>query len=195
MKGKDVLVIVDVQNDFCPGGALAVSEGDLVVPVLNRYIKRFEEAKLPVIATRDWHPERTSHFNTCGGVWPPHCVRGTRGAEFHPGLALPKNAVIVSKGMGVDEDSYSGFQGADASGAPLADLLRQWGTKRLFVGGLATDYCVKQTVLDGLKEGFEVVLLEDAIRGVDLKPGDSGRAIAEMLRAGAEGKDLSHVGL
>ncbi len=190
MQGKDVLVIVDVQNDFCPGGALAVSEGDLVVSILNRYIRRFEEAKLPVIATRDWHPEKTSHFNSCGGAWPPHCVQGTRGAEFHPDLALPEDVVIVSKGMGVDEDSYSGFQGADASGASLADLLRRCGGQRLFVGGLATDYCVKHTVLDGLKKGFQVVLLEDAIRGVDLKPGDSERAVEEMVRAGAERKRL-----
>ncbi|OGQ73133.1 MAG: nicotinamidase [Deltaproteobacteria bacterium RIFCSPLOWO2_12_FULL_60_16] len=190
MKGKDVLVIVDVQNDFCPGGALAVSQGDLVVPVLNRYIRRFAEARLPVVATRDWHPEKTSHFNSCGGVWPPHCVQGTRGAEFHPELALPEDAVIVSKGMGVDEDSYSGFQGAGPGGTPLADLLRQRGAERLFVGGLATDYCVKQTVLDGLKKGFQVVLLEDAIRGVNLKPGDSERAVEEMVRAGAERKRL-----
>src|SRR3989338_665179 len=190
MKGKDVLVIVDVQNDFCPGGALAVSQGDLVVPVLNRYIRRFAEARLPVVVTRDWHPEKTSHFNSCGGVWPPHCVQGTRGAEFHPELALPEDAVIVSKGMGVDEDSYSGFQGAGPGGTPLAGLLRQRGAERLFVGGLATDYCVKQTVLDGLKKGFQVVLLEDAIRGVNLKPGDSERAVEEMVRAGAERKRL-----
>ena len=185
-KGKDALVIVDVQNDFCPGGALPVAEGDKVVPVLNGYIRQFSAAKLAIFATRDWHPEKTSHFKTYGGVWPPHCVQGTKGADFHPELALPADAVIISKGMGCDEDSYSGFQGADGGGVKLADLLRRRGAKRLFVGGLATDYCVRQTVLDGLKEGFKVVLLEDAIRGVDIQPGDSERAVAEMIRAGAE---------
>lgn len=186
MQGKDVLVVVDVQNDFCPGGALAVAGGGQVVPVLNRYIEKFKAAHLPVVATRDWHPEKTSHFDTGGGVWPPHCVRGTRGADFHPDLALPVDAVVVSKGMGDNEDSYSGFQGVDSRGVKLADLLRRRGAGRLFVGGLATDYCVKHTVLDGLKEGFKVVLLEDAIRGVDIQPGDSERAIGEMIRAGAE---------
>ena len=186
MQGKNVLVVVDVQNDFCPGGALPVASGDKVVPVLNRYIEKFRAAKLPIFATRDWHPGKTSHFKTGGGVWPPHCVQGTRGADFHPDLTLPEDVVVVSKGMGYDEDSYSGFQGTDAGGVKLADLLRQRGAKRLFIGGLATDYCVKHTVLDGLREGFQVVLLEEAISGVDLQPGDSERAIAEMIRAGAE---------
>lgn len=179
-------MIVDVQNDFCPGGSLAVTGGDQVVPVLNRYIEGFKAAHLPILATRDWHPEKTSHFKAYGGVWPAHCVHGTRGAEFHPDLRLPSDAVIVAKGMGADEDSYSGFQGRDDRGVGLADLLRGLGVERIFVGGLATDYCVKCTVLDGLKEGFKVVLLEDAIRGVDLRPGDSARAIAEMVQAGAE---------
>lgn len=186
MQGKDALVIVDVQNDFCPGGALAVADGDKVVPVLNRYIEKFTAAHLPIFITRDWHPEKTSHFNTCGGVWPPHCIQGSKGADFHPDLRLPDDAVVISKGMGQDEDSYSGFQGTDSGGAKFAELLRRCGAKRLFVGGLATDYCVKHTVLDGLKEGFQVALLEDAIRGVNLQPGDSERAIAEMIRAGAE---------
>ena len=185
MQGREALVIVDVQNDFCPGGSLPVPDGDQVVPALNRYIGKFKAANLFIVATRDWHPEKTSHFKS-GGVWPPHCIRETTGAEFHSELRLPDNAVIVSKGMGFDEDSYSGFEGIDAAGVKLADLLRQRGVERLSIGGLATDYCVKHTVLDGLKEGFKVVLLEDAIRGVDLQPGDSERAIAEMLQAGAE---------
>jgi len=186
MEGKDALVIVDVQNDFCPGGALAVVEGDKVVPVLNRYIEKFKKAHLPIFATRDWHPEKTSHFNTCGGVWPPHCVQGSPGADFHPDLALPEDALVVSAGMAPDEDGYSGFLGIDANGAKLADLLRQLDVERLYVGGLATDYCVKHTILDGLKRGFKAVLLEDAVRGVNLRPGDSERAIAEMIRAGVE---------
>jgi nicotinamidase/pyrazinamidase len=179
------LVVVDVQNDFCPGGALAVRDGDQVVAVLNRVIAEFEQAGLPVIATRDWHPERTTHFHTHGGKWPPHCVQGTQGAEFHPDLTLG-SAVIVSKGREEDADSYSGFDGVDAREVRLADLLRERGVERLVVGGLATDYCVKQTALDGLQQGFKVVVLEDAVRGVDLKPDDARRAIDEMKQAGAK---------
>jgi nicotinamidase/pyrazinamidase len=186
MAGKDALIVVDVQNDFCPGGALAVKDGDQVVAVLNRYIDRFARAGLPIFATRDWHPEKTSHFNTAGGPWPPHCVQGSEGAQFHPDLKLPPETVIVSAGMGSDEDGYSGFLGRDESGAKLAELLRQRGIERIFVGGLATDYCVKHTVLDGLNQGFRVVVLTDSVRGVNLQPDDSERAIEEMRRAGAE---------
>jgi len=185
MQAKDALIIVDVQNDFCPGGNLPVAEGDKIVPVLNRYIDKFTHAGLPIFATRDWHPQRTSHFNTDGGPWPPHCIQGGTGAQFHPALKLPPDTVIVSAGMSSDEDGYSGFLGRDDSEAKLADLLRQRGVERIFVGGLATDYCVKHTVLDGLREGFKVVLLTDSVRGVNLKAGDSERAIEEMVRAGA----------
>jgi nicotinamidase/pyrazinamidase len=185
MQAKDALIIVDVQNDFCPGGALAVSGGDEVVPVLNRVIERFTEAGLPIFATRDWHPEKTNHFKIYGGIWPVHCVQGTRGAEFHAGLELGKDIVVVSAGMVPDEDGYSGFQARDPSGAGLAELLQRKGVERIIVGGLATDYCVKHTVLDGLKEGFKVLLLADAIRAVNLKPHDGELAIAEMVRAGA----------
>jgi nicotinamidase/pyrazinamidase len=185
MQAKDALIIVDVQNDFCPGGALAVSGGDEVVAVLNRVIERFAEAGLPIFATRDWHPKNTSHFKTHGGLWPAHCIQGTKGAEFHAELKLGNDAVVVSKGMAPDEDSYSGFQATDASGTPLAELLRLKEVGRILVGGLATDYCVKHTVLDGLAEGFEVVLLADAIRAVNLKPDDGESAIDEMVRAGA----------
>jgi nicotinamidase/pyrazinamidase len=186
MQGRDALVIIDVQNDFCPGGALAVGGGHEVVPVLNRCIQRFTHDALPIVATRDWHPDKTSHFNTCGGPWPPHCVQGTYGAEFHPGLKLGSHILIFSKGMNASDDSYSGFQATDARGALLPTVLRENSVDRIFVGGLATDYCVKHTVLDGLKEGFKVTVIEDAIRGVNLKPDDSRQAIAEMLRAGAE---------
>lgn len=193
MQAGDALVIVDVQNDFCPGGSLPVREGDKIVPVLNQYIGKFKAAGLPIFATRDWHPEKTGHFSTCGGVWPPHCVQGTRGAEFHPDLALPNEVVVISKGIDPAEDSYSGFQGSDAGGVKLADLLCQRGAGRLFVGGLATDYCVKSTVLDGLKEGLRVVLLEDAVRGVDIQPGDSKRAIQEMVQRGARKVSLEQL--
>jgi nicotinamidase/pyrazinamidase len=186
MQGSDALVIIDVQNDFCPGGALPVADGDRVVPVLNEYIKTFTQEKLPIFATRDWHPEKTRHFKAYGGLWPPHCIQGTKGAEFRTDLALPEETVVVSGGMAPDEEGYSGFDGKDEKGLGLADLLHAFGVERIFVGGLATDYCVKHTVLDGLKQGFKVVLLEDAVRGVNLKPDDSERAIEEMVHAGAQ---------
>jgi nicotinamidase/pyrazinamidase len=178
------LIIVDVQNDFCPGGALSVADGHATVPVINRLVAEFASSESLIIATRDWHPPHTTHFNTHGGGWPPHCVQGTGGAEFHPDLCLG-DALIVSKGMGENADSYSGFDAMDASGVYLADLLRARGVERLVVVGLATDYCVKQTVLDGLQKGFAATVIEDAVRGVDVKPGDARRALEEMARAGA----------
>jgi nicotinamidase/pyrazinamidase len=185
MSQRDALILVDVQNDFCPGGALAVENGDEVVPVLNRYIERFVALRLPIFATRDWHPVKTTHFKAYGGVWPVHCVQGTHGAEFHPDLKLTPEITIVSAGMAADEDGYSGFLGRDSSGRSLAALLRDRGVERLLIGGLATDYCVKHTVLDGIQEGFQVMLIGDAVRGVNLNPGDSEQAIKEMSAAGA----------
>lgn len=182
---RDALILVDVQNDFCPGGALAVPEGDRVVPVLNRYIERFDEAGAPIFASRDWHPPKTKHFQAYGGAWPPHCVQGTPGAAFHPGLKMPESAVVVSKGMDPEQDAYSVFQAEDEQGMPFAAVLGERGVQRFYVGGLATDYCVKATVLEALREGFEVLVLADAIGAVDVKPGDGERAIAEMRDAGA----------
>ena len=184
METKKALVIVDVQNDFCPGGALGVQDGDRVVPVLNRYIEKFAQAGMPVLVTRDWHPPRTTHFNTAGGLWPPHCVQGSKGAEFHPALKISSDTVVLSKGMAIDDDSYSGFDAVDSRGVILKNVLRQSGIERIYVGGLATDYCVKETVLDGLREGFQVVLLQDGVRGVNLKPEDSDQAIDAMARSG-----------
>jgi nicotinamidase/pyrazinamidase len=175
------LILVDVQNDFCPGGSLAVPEGDKVIAPLNREAERFGKAGRPVIASRDWHPPETTHFQT----WPPHCVQDQAGALFHPQLRLPGGTIVVSKGMGATEDAYSAFQARDAEGRPLADILRQRGVRRLVVGGLATDYCVRATVLDGIRQGFEVTVVENGVRGVDLQPGDSARAIADMREAGA----------
>ena len=185
MEKKAALIIVDVQNDFCPGGSLAVAEGDRVAMAINRYIERFAAAGSPIFATRDWHPAQTSHFKDFGGIWPVHCVQNTPGAEFHPSLQLGASAMVVSKGTAADIDSYSGFDAFDAQGTALAALLRERGVEQIFVGGLATDYCVKQTVLDGVKHGFAIVLLMDAMRGVDLAPGDSTRALEEMHHAGA----------
>ena len=179
------LLIVDVQNDFCPGGSLAVTGGDEVVPVMNRYAEAFAAAGRLVIADRDYHPGRTTHFVQFGGAWPPHCVQGTHGAEYHPDLALPPETIHVIKGMGAEEDAYSVFQGKDATGQSFAVLLEQHGVQKLFVGGLATDYCVLQTVLDARKAGYEVVVLSDAIRAVDVQPGDGDRALEQMRAAGA----------
>lgn len=179
------LVAIDVQNDFCPEGKLPVNEGDEVVPVLNRYIELFKAAGFPVFATRDWHPKETIHFKQFGGLWPPHCVQGTFGAEFHPDLKLPKDAVVISAGDTYSDEGYSGFEGHDEHGRPFAEALKEAGVEHLYVGGLATDYCVRQTVLDALKRGFRVTVLLDAVRGIDLKEGDSARAIDEMIENGA----------
>jgi nicotinamidase/pyrazinamidase len=191
---RDALVVVDLQNDFCPGGALAVRDGDAIVPVVNRYLERFASAGAPVFLTRDWHPPVTTHFQAYGGVWPPHCVQGTRGAEFHPGLKPPAGAEIVSKGMDPTRDSYSAFQAEDPAGQPFPAVLTSRGVRRLYVGGLATDYCVRASVLDALNAGFEVVVLGDAIGAVDLKPGDGARAMEEMRSAGAKFATVNDVG-
>jgi nicotinamidase/pyrazinamidase len=186
MKLKKALLIVDMQNDFCPGGALAVKEGDKIVPVLNKYIKFFVREKLPIFASRDWHPKETKHFKQYGGLWPKHCIQNTEGAMFHPGLKLPKEAIVLSKGIDPNKDSYSAFQAVDSNGTDFLPLLKALGIKELFIGGLATDYCVKSTVLDGLKAGFKVNLLVDAIKGVNIRPKDSEEAIEEMVARGAK---------
>lgn len=177
----DALVIVDVQNDFLPGGALAVPDGDAVLPVLNDYIALFESRGLAIFATRDWHPPDHCSFRARGGPWPPHCVAFSRGAAFATDLQLPCSAVIVSKAQAPDRDAYSGFEGTE-----LDTLLRARGASRLLVGGLATDYCVLNTVRDGLARGFQVRLLADAIRAVNVNPGDGDRALAEMSGLGAQ---------
>ena len=182
-----VLVIVDVQNDFCPGGALPVSEGDKVVPMLNKYVQKFRDAGAAIIFTRDWHPPDHSSFKSQGGPWPPHCVQNSDGAKFRRDLVVPSEAEIVSKGDKKDE-AYSFFQGTD-----LARELHQRGIERIFVGGLATDYCVKETVLDGLKNGFLVYHLDDASRGVNVCPDDSELALNEMVAQGARRITFSDV--
>ena len=176
---SDALIVVDVQNDFCPGGALPVLEGDQVVPVLNRWIEAASAGGARVIASRDWHPAGHVSFRERGGPWPPHCVQDTKGAAFHPGLRLPAGALIVSKGSDRDRDEYSAFGGSSP-----ADNLRRRGVQRLWVGGLAEDYCVRATVLDALKAGFEVYLIADAVRAVNVRPDDGRRARQEMREAG-----------
>ena len=187
------LLIVDVQNDFCPGGALAVSGGDKVVPPLNHYIEIFEKNKWPIFASRDWHPKVTGHFQKYGGLWPVHCVQKTKGAEFHPELKLPAKVMVLSKGMDPGKDSYSAFQAVDSSGKTFLKLLKELGVKELYVGGLATDYCVKSSVLDARKNSFHVKLLIDAVRGVNLKAHDSERAMSDMFACGAKAITLEEL--
>jgi nicotinamidase/pyrazinamidase len=180
LQAGDALIVVDVQRDFLPGGSLAVPRGDEVLTVLNGYIALFRQAQLPIVATRDWHPPEHCSFQAQGGPWPPHCVAGSRGAGFAVMLELPCESIIVSKGTAADQDAYSGFEGTE-----LDALLSKAGVTRVFVGGLATDYCVSNTVRDALRLGYATVLLTDAVRAVDVQAGDGERAIDEMLNAGA----------
>lgn len=184
-KGKKALLVVDMQNDFCPSGSLGVPDGDMIVPVLNRYIELFRDSGLPVYFTRDWHPPVTVHFKAYGGPWPRHCVQGTKGADFHPDLKVPEGSLIMSKGDDPMQDSYSAFAGHDERGRPLAEVLKEDGVSHFYIGGLATDYCVRQSSLDAIREGFGVTVLIDAIKGVDLTPGDSERAVREIVGKGA----------
>lgn len=178
---KKALIVVDVQNDFCPGGSLAVAHGNEVVAPLNKLMKEFLDRGEPVFKTRDWHPAETKHFAAFGGTWPVHCVQGSRGAEFHPQLLNDSRITIISKGTDESADGYSGFDGTN-----LAQLLRDRGIEEVWVGGLATDYCVKHTILDALREGFRVKALADAMRPVNVNTDDGEKAIKEMSAAGAE---------
>lgn len=181
LEKTDALIVVDVQNDFLPGGSLAVADGDAVVPVLNEYLRHFTASQLGIYATRDWHPDDHCSFREQGGPWPPHCLAGSEGAAFCKDLALPPETVVISKATRQDRDAYSGFQDTD-----LAERCRRAGQQRLFIGGLATDYCVLNTVLDALKEGFEVCLLTDAIRAVNMSAGDGEQAVNKMCRQSAQ---------
>lgn len=176
----DALLVTDVQIDFLTGGNLAVPHGDEVVPVLNHYIRIFQDRGLPVFATRDWHPANHCSFHAQGGPWPPHCIQDTEGAEFAAGLQLTSDIRVVSKATLPDREAYSSFQGTD-----LHQRLQALGIKRLFIGGLAADYCVLNTVRDAVSLGYGIVLLEDAIKAVNVHPGDGAKAEAEMLRLGA----------
>jgi nicotinamidase/pyrazinamidase len=169
-------LIVDPQVDFCPGGALAVPRGDAIFPAVNEVAARSPL----VVASRDWHPPNHCSFQAQGGSWPPHCIAGTPGAEFHRALDQGPIAEVFSKGSDPDKEAYSAFDGTR-----LAEWLRAHDVRRLIVAGLATDYCVRASVLEARREGFEVVVIEDAIGAVDVQPGDGERALAEMRQAGA----------
>lgn len=179
-RAGDALIVTDVQNDFLPGGNLAIPRGDEIIPAINRYIALFQSRGLPVFAVRDWHPEGHCSFKSQGGPWPTHCIAGTRGAEFAPGLKLPGQIPVISKATMIDKEAYSGFEGTD-----LILRLRQIGVTRVFVCGLATDYCVLNTARDALAAGFQVIVLRDACRAVNVQPGDGAQAESEMERLGA----------
>lgn len=177
----DALIVVDVQNDFLPGGALAVPEGDRVIAPLNRCMALFQARGLPIYVTRDWHPADHCSFRAQGGPWPAHCVQGSPGAAFSPALEAPASAGLISKATDPARENYSDFEGTSLDGQ-----LKTQGVTRLFVGGLATDYCVLNTVRDGLRLGYRVCLLLDAIRAVNVRPDDGDKAIAEMAALGAQ---------
>ncbi|HXG65959.1 MAG TPA: bifunctional nicotinamidase/pyrazinamidase [Blastocatellia bacterium] len=175
------LVLVDIQNDFCPGGALAVNEGDQIVGVVNRLIHKFPF----VVTTQDWHPANHISFKERGGPWPPHCVQGTRGAELHPALDRAGIDYGVRKGQTSEQDAYSGFEGTDEAGRTLDEVLKGRNVEKVYVAGLATDYCVRATVLDALKNGYEVYAITDAMRAVNVNPDDGTKALQEMASKGA----------
>lgn len=176
----DALLVIDIQNDFLPGGHLAVAEGDLVIPVMNNYIECFCQRQLPVLATRDWHPANHGSFVEQGGPWPEHCIAGSTGAEFAQGLHLPARAPVFPTGKEVEMDGYSGFENPD-----LNRQLQQMAVSRLFIGGLATDYCVLHTVCDALNLNYQVLLLMDAVRAVNVHRYDGQEAINKMILKGA----------
>jgi nicotinamidase/pyrazinamidase len=185
---KTALIVVDVQNDFADrNGSLYVAGGENVIPLINEEAERARAAGATVVYTQDWHPGTTPHFQKDGGIWPVHCVQLTWGAEFHPELHV--DGATIQKGSG-GEDGYSGFSVRDPESGEeysteLDDLLRNRGIERVVVVGLATDYCVKETALDAARLGFDTTVLADAIRAVDLQPGDGERAVQEMVAAGA----------
>jgi nicotinamidase/pyrazinamidase len=178
MDKHDALIVVDVQNDFCPGGRLAVPDGDDVVDVINRAIEHAAQAGALIVASRDWHPRHHVSFESEGGPWPEHCVQDSEGAAFHADLRLPDDVIKVSKGVRFDKDQYSGF---DDTG--LGDFLREHDIERVWVAGLAQDVCVHATVMSAREEGFDVVLIENATRAIDEESGR--KALAEMRDAGA----------
>lgn len=187
-RAGDALIIVDIQNDFLPGGTLAVPNGNAIIDPLNHCTDVFERLGLPIFATRDWHPPNHCSFGPQGGPWPPHCIAGTAGAGFAPGLSLPGAARMVFKATRPDADAYSGFQGTD-----LAAQLKDLGCTRVFIGGLATDYCVRATALDARDAGFDVIVLEDAVKAVDVEPGDGPRALQEMAAHGVRFCSVQHM--
>lgn len=186
LRPGDALSVTDVQNDFLPGGTLGVPGGDTILSPLNRIIALFKERNLPIFFTRDWHPPDHSSFIEHGGPWPPHCVQNTRGAEFASQLTIPEDAIIISKGMQKEREQYSTMYGCDEHGYTEVELMKRLGVRRVFIGGLATEYCVLNSVKDALSEGFEVVVITDGVAAVNVNPGDGERALEEMASRGAK---------
>jgi nicotinamidase/pyrazinamidase len=181
----DALIVVDMQNDFMPGGALPVPNALTIIPTINRYVELFEKVNATIVFTRDWHPKNHASFKSRGGPWPPHCIQNTYGAELHPDLMVPKSAVIISKAFKEDEEAYSGFKGIELeSKKDLNSILRSREVKRVFVSGVATEYCVKATALDAVDLGYQVFLLVDAVKGINQPPGSEEQAVNEMLAKG-----------
>lgn len=178
---ESALILVDIQNDFCPGGALAVADGHRIVPIVNRLNREFPL----VISTQDWHPANHISFVEQGGPWPPHCVQDTPGAELHPNLRTDSIAHYFRKASSPEKDDYSEFEGKDEQGRSLDEVLRNHGIKKLYVVGLATDYCVLETVLDGLRYGYEVYAVTDAMRAVNVNADDGEKALRTMEARGA----------
>lgn len=178
---SDALLITDMQKDFLPGGTLPIEGGDEIIPVLNAYEKRFEDAKAHIFASRDWHPQNHVSFKAQGGPWPPHCIQDTNGAKFSPDLKLSSVVAVISKATNPEHESYSVFDGTN-----FAHELKMCEVKRLFIGGLTTDYCVVNTVVDARKLGYETFVLTDATLGINVEPGDVDRAFETMLKAGAQ---------
>lgn len=187
LKNTDSLILVDIQNDFLPGGSLPVPKGDLVIPILNKYIDLFSNVDAKIFATRDWHPPNHLSFIDYGGIWPVHCVRNTEGAKFNSSLNLPKKTVIISKATDPNIEAYSGFENTG-----LLKILKNKEIKRIFIGGLAIDYCVKNTVLDALKFGYITFLLLDGSLGINANSGDVKRAIELMKIKGAKKIELAN---
>ncbi|MBK5133317.1 MAG: nicotinamidase [Candidatus Lokiarchaeota archaeon] len=180
IKKTDALIVVDVQNDFLSGGSLPVPKGEKIIPFLNYYLDLFKKAQGKVFATRDWHPINHLSFKEQGGIWPSHCICGTKEAEFTPKLKLPKNVTVISKATDPDKESYSGFDGTE-----LCKKLKKNKVINVFVAGLAIDYCVKNTVIDAINLGFKTFFLKDASQGIDVNPGDVKRSIEMMQNKGA----------
>lgn len=189
----DALSVTDIQNDFLSGGSLGVPDGNQIIAPLNRVIELFRSSGLPLFYTRDWHPPDHCSFIAQGGSWPPHCIRDTSGAAFAAGLNIPPGAIVISKGTHKDSEQYSTIYGRDAAGRTQSELMKNIGVSRIFISGLATDYCVLNSVRDARAEGFEVFVLADAIRAVNVHPGDAERAVAEIIRLGAQLTVSDHI--
>ena len=191
MQSQQALLVVDIQNDFCPGGALGVQESDQIIPVVNKYVQQFLRKQITVFISRDWHPIKTNHFKEFGGPWPTHCVQNTTGGDFHPDFQIPESAIILSKGNDPQLDGYSVFDAVDFNNQPFSEVLKKMAINELFICGIATDYCVRFTALDALKSGFKVNILVDAIKGVDLEA--SKKTIDEIIAKQAKIKTFAEI--